>query len=84
MATQREVQELKWEWSADPCYDIEATPGFEDHREELLAFRKQMEARWQGEAQRQLNDYAARLGTDNLTLAAYVRSLEERIAKLEG
>ncbi len=45
--TPEEIQKLKESWLRDPCWDIEDTKGFEDHKEELLAFRKQKEAEWE-------------------------------------
>lgn len=39
-----ELDTLKKNWMQDPCWDIEDTEGFEAHRAELLAFRKQIEA----------------------------------------
>lgn len=42
-----DIQRLKESWLHDPCWDIEDTEGFEDHMEELLAFRKQKEAEWE-------------------------------------
>lgn len=41
--TIEEVDALKLNWIKDPCWDIEETEGFEDHREELLAFRQKIE-----------------------------------------
>jgi len=43
----KEVEELKRNWRQDPCYDLEEAPGFEDYREELLAYRKQTENEWE-------------------------------------
>jgi hypothetical protein len=40
------VDTLKAQWLRDPCWDIEDTEGFEDHREELLAYRFAQEERW--------------------------------------
>lgn len=82
--TRGAVETLKRNWEADPCWDLETTPGFEAVQEELLAHRLKMEERWKQEYDRQLREYAARVGIENLTLAAYIRRLEERIAKLEG
>lgn len=43
--TPESIQELKESWLKDPyLWDIEDTPGFEAHREELLAWRKENEA----------------------------------------
>jgi len=39
MKTRAEVNELKENWQADPCWDLEDTEGFEDYRKELAAFR---------------------------------------------
>ena len=36
MATQDEIEKLKKNWLADPCWDIEDEDGFCEHREELL------------------------------------------------
>jgi hypothetical protein len=44
--TKEEIQTLKDSWMKDPCWDIEETEGFEEHVEELLAFRKEKEAEW--------------------------------------
>jgi hypothetical protein len=81
--TREAIEDLKHQWNGDPCWDLEATPGFESVREELLAHGRTMQARWVERNERALQAYATRLGTDNLTLARYVRSLEERLFKLE-
>ena len=41
--TTDELDALKASWLTDPCWDIEDTEGFEDDKEELLAFRKERE-----------------------------------------
>lgn len=41
--TVEEVDALKLNWIKDPCWDIEETEGFEEYREELLAFRQKIE-----------------------------------------
>lgn len=46
MKTEEEVRALKVNWQADPMWDIEDTEGFEEHREELLAFRQKCEEGW--------------------------------------
>lgn len=43
--SKKEIEALKKEWEIDPCWDIEDTEGFEEHREELLGFRKALEAK---------------------------------------
>jgi len=47
--TREEIEALKANWVNDACWDIEITEGFEDHKEELLAYRKEMEAIWDSE-----------------------------------
>lgn len=44
LETRRLIEDLKENWKKDPCWDIEDTEGFESHREELLAWRKEYEA----------------------------------------
>jgi len=44
MKTPQEIATLKADWKRDRSWDIEQTPGFEDHAEELLAHRLKVEA----------------------------------------
>lgn len=58
MNTQRtpeEIEQLKTNWLADPCWDIEDEEGFEAHREELLAFHKEQSAKWEAKKQERDN-----------------------------
>lgn len=65
MKTQEEIQKLKDNWTSDPCWEIEKTEGFEDHEEELLAYRHQMEERWARQRQARLEkDPVYRAGVD--------------------
>lgn len=41
--TSEEIQALKDGWVKDPCWDIEKTEGFEEHHDELLAWRLDLE-----------------------------------------
>jgi hypothetical protein len=41
--TQDEIDALKLSWLKDPCWDIEETEGFEECKEELIAFRHKIE-----------------------------------------
>jgi hypothetical protein len=43
MATEEQIQKLKDSWIHDPCWDIEDTEGFEEHHDELLAWRLDLE-----------------------------------------
>ena len=54
MATQDEIEKLKKNWLADPCWDIEDEDGFGEHYEELLKFRKDTEAAWQLEEEERI------------------------------
>jgi len=42
--TTKEIQALKDDWIKNPIYDIENVEGFSDHVEELLDFKRQIEA----------------------------------------
>jgi hypothetical protein len=84
MKTIVEIEALKLDWESDPCWDIEDTEGFEDHYHELLAFSEQKKLEWDLEADKRERDKAAKLGCpDNLQLARYVMSLEDRLESLE-
>jgi len=79
-----ELDELKRSWNEDPCWDIEETEGFEAHRSELLNYRLEREKINRAKYERELKIDAERYGIpDNLKLAAYIRNLEIRLAKLE-
>ena len=39
MKTREEVEALKREWLAEPCWDLEKTEGFEEYHDELLMFQ---------------------------------------------
>jgi hypothetical protein len=83
MPTQPQIDRLKEQWTADPCFEIENTPGFEDVSAYLKAFREDCEAKWEAQYQAKLRDYAGRVGLDtNLKLAEHVRTLEEQISRL--
>lgn len=56
MKTREEIEALKRNWAEDSCWDLEDTEGFEDHREELTAFRLQKEVEWK---QQELQEYLA-------------------------
>lgn len=46
------IEILKSQWMSDPCWDIEATEGFEAHKSELAAWRYGIELEWRAEEQR--------------------------------
>lgn len=60
MKTRDEVEHLKANLIADPCYDLEETEGFEEYREELFDFSEKRkiicEERFQKEKKRILQE----------------------------
>lgn len=52
MATREEIEKLKENWLQDPCWDIEDTEGFEEHREELASYRDLMKAQWKAASEK--------------------------------
>ena len=82
--SKEEIQQLKDNWRADPCWDIEDTEGFEAHFDELVAYRAEWEEKWEAQAMAELRTFANVVGlSDNLKLAEHLRYLSERILKLE-
>lgn len=85
MATRKQIEELKAQWLGDPCWDIEETQGFEEHSDELLDFRLNMEAKWEEEFQEELRAYAHVIGcSTNLQLAHHLLNITRRITKIES
>lgn len=85
MATRDQIEKLKQGWASDPCWDIETTEGFEDHQEELTAFRAEKEAEWSEQRQKRLAELAEDLGCPgNLKLAEHFEALKYRMEILEG
>jgi hypothetical protein len=71
---------LKAQWLCDPCWDLEETPGFAAHRDELRQYRQAHEDQRAAAARAELERFAAALGVDdNLLLAAFLRRLEQRV-----
>lgn len=44
--SKEEVDKLKQDWLADPCWDIWDTEGFEDYQKELEEFQETQERTW--------------------------------------
>lgn len=92
MATREQVEALKRDWRWDPCYEIEETPGFEEHEEELRAYHEEFVRQNRARRDEELRKKALRMGCPgNVELAAYVEELElalsslgERLDSLEG
>ena len=82
MKTKKELDNLKAQWLADPCWDIYHTDGFEEYHDELYAFQEHIENEaWEKERQRKVL-MCSLLGVSETALL-YIESLEARIAKLE-
>ncbi len=78
MKNRDELEALKANWLKDPCWDIESTEGFEDHQEELLAFRKETEAKWKAAHESSRLNRMRWIGdNDPVTLADSIRTPEE-------
>lgn len=89
--TQEEIDALKASWLKDPCWDIEETPGFEEHEDELTAFHKEQEAIWEKEALDRKVERRAKFGAwtgiHDIDLAGALFTFEEienELARLDG
>ena len=51
--TREELEALKQQWLANPDWDIEDTPGFEEYFTELRAFRSEKQSEWNDQYRRQ-------------------------------
>lgn len=81
MKTKDEVQALKDSWSKDPCWDIEDTEGFEDHYEELLAYRKEAgeerDRQYEERIAKRARKVLVETGIENATIAQSIMTYEE-------
>lgn len=82
MATQEQIENLKAQWKADPCWDIELTEGFEEHSEELKAFHDQERAEWDAKEAKRKAEKCAKYGITEKMLD-YIEHLEFKIKRLE-
>lgn len=83
MKSREEIEELKQSWFHDPCWDIEDTEGFEEHRTELIEYRIEIEGLWAvAEQQRKEVDMKV-MGITSDATYRYLKSLERRIDALE-
>lgn len=81
--TTKDIDALKTNWLADPCWDIYDTPGFEEHRDELLAFQKHQELLWKVAEQRQMLEQCEIYGCSPKMIQR-LEKLEKRIDFLEA
>ncbi|MFC3692191.1 hypothetical protein [Chenggangzhangella methanolivorans] len=88
MKTREEVEDLKVQWRGDPAWDIGDTEGFEAHRDELKAFRLELQREWDEAAERvkaERRDAAARAGgiSPGHPAVDYILFLEGQLARVE-
>ncbi len=60
-ATREDVEKLKEDWLKDASFDLEEEEGFEEYKDELLAFRKEHEADWAQKAEEKYRHNCAAL-----------------------
>lgn len=85
MKTKAELDVLKAQWTADPCWDIEDTEGFEDHKDVLKSFRFIKEVEWENQRVQRLQSKAQQIGCPgNVKLAEYILTLEHKIETLSN
>ena len=83
--TVEELESLKANWRNDPIWDIEDTDGFDLHRDELVAYRLEWQARWKAQQEQRLLQFASPLGLENnLALAEYMMRQEATIEELKS
>ena len=82
MKTQAQIDDLKAQWKADPCWDIEDTEGFEDHKHELLKYRLEIHHAWAKKVQARLEEKAKKLGCP-VELVKYIEMVEYDLRQLK-
>ena len=82
MKTRAEVDDLKAQWKADPCWDIWNTDGFEQYEHELFDWQTAIEKEWHDKEVARLAEKAADLKC-SVELVQYIERLERLIDKLE-
>lgn len=84
--TRREVEELKQQWLADGCWDIETTEGFEEYKEELELFNTVSNLKYEIKKlknQIEQKDKTIELLSSNKKVVDKIMCLELRINYLE-
>lgn len=75
------VENLKKNWTHDPCWDLAETEGFEEHREELAEFQRAYEAQFT-DMDKQAEELAKRCDI-HLDIATLLLLMNRRIRDLE-
>ena len=81
--TADELIDLIQQWEADGCWDLEDTEGFEEHRKELLGYRRFWESIWRDEHAETLRELSLKYDCSRRT-AEYIYKLEKRLQKIEN
>ncbi len=68
MKTTEQIEKLKKDWCHDPCWDIEDTEGFEDHRDELLLYSEKCEKQWNDKETARIEKKAKEIGVNTKTM----------------
>lgn len=92
MKTKEEILKLELNWLCDPCWDIEDTEGFEEHRDELKKFRLEREVEWKQrkiKREEEIDKKADELGIRGvyrlvLAITEKIDEFEEKIYDLEN
>ena len=83
MATQEQIEQLKANWKSDPCWDIQDTEGFEEHKAELVNFATAVHKEWKRMEDERKAAKCAKLGGISTELLDYIEFLEFKINRLE-
>jgi hypothetical protein len=83
MATRDEIEQLKAAWDYDPCWDLDATEGFEEHAEELRQYQAMRERETTQRREKQIADRAKKLQCSR-ELASSIERLEWQIEALQS
>lgn len=81
--TNDEIEALKQNWMKDPCWDIEDTEGFEEHKEELLAWVKEYESVRQRDAEKFIARRARFVAIETGITDSYIQQNVHTFAEIE-
>ena len=79
--TRDEVEELKANWSCDPCWDLEDTEGFEEYADELRKYQEEFSLA--AECEREAEEQKERLEAEKLGLYGLYQLINQYGAMLE-
>lgn len=79
----KEIEDLKADWLEDPCWDIETTEGFEDHKEELKTFADEQKTKWKAEWDKKVAEYGKRHSIANPFVAERLFTIEMNLSRID-